>query len=138
VELCGGLATGLETLLRVGHAINSYAWVDIDPYAHMVVFHGIADLELRFPLLFPSEATKVWDSRLPMDVRAISLELLRATFPEGIDLLLASPPMLPNHLPMTHRERSPMGPDVVRHIHRLILDLSKAQTRGVGYLWTSS
>ena len=37
VELHGGLATGLKALLRVGYAIHSYVWVDIDPDAHMVV-----------------------------------------------------------------------------------------------------
>jgi hypothetical protein len=68
-----------------------------------------------------------WDSRLSMDVRTISLELLRATFPEGIDLLLASSPMLASHLPRTHRERTPMGPDVVKHILHLIMNLSEAQ-----------
>ncbi len=73
-----------------------------------------------------------------MDVRTTSLELLGATFPEGIDLLLASPPILANHFPVTHRERTPMGPDVVRHIFRLILHLSEAQPEGVGYLWNSS
>jgi hypothetical protein len=89
-------------------------------------------LRLQFPLLLPSEAIKYWDAR------AISLELRIATFSEGIDLLLANPLMLANHFPGTHRERSPMGPDVVRHILRIILHLSKAKTRGIGYLWTSS
>jgi hypothetical protein len=137
MELCGGLTTGLEALLRAGYAINSYAWVDIDPDAHTAVSYRIADLKLQFPFLLPLEAIKDWDSQLPMDVRAIFLELLIATFPEGVDLL-ASPPMLANHLPNTHRERSPMGPDVVRHIHRLILNLSEARIGGVGYLWTFS
>ncbi len=79
-----------------------------------------------------------WHSRLPMDVRTISPELLRATIPEGIDLLLASPSMLASHLPMTHRERTPVGPKVVRHILHLILYLSEAQPEGVGDLRNSS
>ncbi len=58
VELCGGLATGLEAVLRAGYAINSYAWVDIDPYAHIAVSHRIADLRLKFPLLIPSKGIK--------------------------------------------------------------------------------
>ena len=73
-----------------------------------------------------------------MDVRTISPELLRATFPEGIDLLLAIPPILANNLPMTHRARTPLGLDVVRHILRLIMYLSEAEPEGVGYLWNSS
>ena len=44
VELRGGLATGLEALLRAGYAIRSYVWVDIDPDAHMDVSHRITHL----------------------------------------------------------------------------------------------
>ena len=90
-------------LLIVGHAISSYVWVDIDPDAHTVVSHRITHLRHQFPYLIPPEAIKDWDSRLPMDAHTISPELFRATFPEVIDLLLASPPMLASYLPMTHR-----------------------------------
>jgi hypothetical protein len=65
-----------------------------------------------------------------MDVRTISLELMRATFLEGVDLLLASLSMLANYLLSTHRERIPICPDVVRHILRLILHLSEAYSKG--------
>jgi hypothetical protein len=44
MELCGGLATGFEALLRAGYAINSYVWVDIDPDAHTVVSHRISHI----------------------------------------------------------------------------------------------
>ncbi len=73
-----------------------------------------------------------------MDIRTIFPELLRATFPEGIDPLLASPPMLARRLPRNSRERTPLGPDVIQHILRLILYLSEAQPEGVGYLRNSS
>ncbi len=73
-----------------------------------------------------------------MDARTISPELLRSTFPEGIDLLLASPSMIARHVPKTHIYRISMGPDVVRHILHLIMYLSEAQPEGVGYLWNSS
>ncbi len=46
--------------------------------------------------------------------------------------------MLARHVPKTHRERTPLGPDVLRHILHLILYLSEAQSEGVGYLWNSS
>jgi hypothetical protein len=113
VDLCAELSTGLESLLGVGYAIDSYGWVDIDPDAHTVVSRRITHLRLQFPHLLPSEAITDWNSRLPMDVRTISQELLRATFPEVIDLLLASPPILASHLPKTHKERTPKGLDVV-------------------------
>ena len=104
----------------------------------MAVSHRITNLRQQFPNLLPPEALTDWDSRLPMDVRTISPELVRATFPDGVDLLLASPPMQAIHLPGTHRDHTPMGPDVVRHILRLTLYLSEAQSEGVGYLWSSS
>jgi hypothetical protein len=138
VELCGGLATGLEALLIAGYAIRSYVWADTDPYAHSVVSHRIAHMQLQFPHLLPPETLMDWDSRLRMDVRTISSELLRATFSKGTDLLLANPPMLARHVPKTHRERTPVGPDVVWHILHLFLYLSETQLEGIGYLWNSS
>ena len=120
--------------MRFAHTIS----VRIDPDAHMVVSHRITHPRQQFPNLLPPEAITDRDSRLPMNVRIISPELLRSTFPDGDDLLLASPPMQASHLPMTHREHTSMGPDVVRHIIRLILYLFEAQSDGVGYLWSSS
>ena len=35
VEICGGIATGLEALQRAGHSIRSYAWADINPDAYL-------------------------------------------------------------------------------------------------------
>jgi len=131
VELFGSLATGLEALLRAGYAIHSFVWVEIDPDAHIDVPHHNTHLRHQFPHLLPPKAIKDWDSQLPMDARTISLELFRATFLEGIDLLLASPPMIASHLPRPRRERASMGPDVVRHIYRLIYYLSEAHPEGV-------
>jgi len=90
VELCGGLATGLEALLKVGYAINSYIWVDIDLDAHAAASYRIAHTRLLYPYLLPLEAIKDRDSSLPMDVRTISPELLTVTFLEKIDLILVS------------------------------------------------
>ena len=85
-----------------------------------------SDLRLQYPHLLPPEVIKDWDSRLPMDIRTISPELFTTIFPEGIDLLLASPPTLAHHLPRSHRVHTPMDPDVVRHILHLILHFSEA------------
>ena len=137
VELCGGLAIDLEALLKVGYTVNSYAWVDIDLDVHAAISRRIAHLRLQYPYLFPLKANKDWDSRLSTDVRTISPELLTVTFPKGIDLLLASPPMLARHLPRSHRVHTLMEPDVVRHILHFILYLSEAPPEGVGYLWNS-
>jgi hypothetical protein len=56
VELCGGLATGLEAILIAGYAICSDVWVDIDPDAHMVVSNRITHLRLQISNLLPPEA----------------------------------------------------------------------------------
>ena len=50
-------------------------------------------------------------SRLPMDVRTISPELLKVTFPEGIDLILANPPVLATHLSSSNIDHAPPGLD---------------------------
>jgi hypothetical protein len=73
-----------------------------------------------------------------MDVRNISPELLRVTIPEGIDRILAIPHMLAIHLSKSKREHPPPGPDIVRHIIRLVPHLSETQPEGVGYIWNSS
>ena len=56
------------------------------------------------------------DSRLPMDVRAISPEILEVTFPKGVNLILISPPILAKDLPMTHIDLGPRGPLIVHRI----------------------
>jgi hypothetical protein len=117
-NFCGGLATGLEALLRAGYAISSYAWVDIDPDAHTVASHRIACLRHQFPHLLPPEAIKDWDCRLPMDVPTISPELLNATFPVGIDLILASPPVIVARLFSSNIDHTPStgsGPRPTHH-----------------------
>jgi hypothetical protein len=75
VELCGGIATGLEAVLKSGHAVASYTWVVIDLDAHTVTSHRLARLHDRHTLLLPPEAIDGWDTRLPMDARAINPEL---------------------------------------------------------------
>ncbi len=50
VELCGGIATGLEAILKSGHAVASYTWVDIDPDAHTATIHRLDRLHNRHPL----------------------------------------------------------------------------------------
>jgi len=69
-----------------------------------------------------------------MDVRAISLELLNVTFPEEMDLILASPLMLATHLSKSNREHTSPGLDIDRHILRLVLHLSESQLGRVGYI----
>ena len=56
VELCGGLATGLEALLRADYAISSYTWIVTNPDANTAASHRITFLRLQFPHRIPPEA----------------------------------------------------------------------------------
>ena len=69
-----------------------------------------------------------------MDVRTISPELFIATFLDGTDLILASPPVLAIQVSRSTREHTPTGPDIGRHVIHLVLHLSKSQPHGVGYI----
>ena len=73
-----------------------------------------------------------------MDVHTISPELLNVTFPEGIYLFLASPPVLATQVSKSNREHTPPGPDISRHIIRFVLHLSESQSKAVVYIWNSS
>jgi len=73
VELCGDLATSLEALLRAGYVIGSYTRIDTNPDVYTAAAQRIACLRHNFPHLLLSEAVQEWDSRLPQDVRTISI-----------------------------------------------------------------
>ena len=103
----------------------------------MTVSHRFAYLRLQFPHFLLPEAILYWDTRIPMDVRTISSKLLKFRFPEGIDLILANPPMLATHLSKSNKEHTPQGPDIGRYVLRLVLHLSESQPGGVRYIWNS-
>ena len=92
VELCGGIATGLEAVLEAGHAVASCTWADIDQDAHTTTSHRLTRLRHRHPNLLPREAIDGWDVRLPRDTRTITLALSTHAFPTGVDLIMTSPP----------------------------------------------
>ena len=56
VELCGGLANGLEALFKAGYAIGQCAWVGIDPDAHIAASQRVVFLKHIFPHLLLHEA----------------------------------------------------------------------------------
>ncbi len=91
MELCGGIATGLEAALKAGLSIASYTWADIDPDAHTTTAHRLTRLQSRHPLLLPTEATTGWDTRLPMDARTITPAQFTQAFPAGVDIIMTSP-----------------------------------------------
>jgi hypothetical protein len=67
VELCGGIATWLDAVLKAGHAVASYTWADIDLDVHTATAHRLTRLRHRHPNLLPREAIDGWDIRLPRD-----------------------------------------------------------------------
>ncbi len=56
VELCGGLASVLESVLKAGYAIEQCAWVDTDPDAHIAASQRVVFLKHIFPHLLLHEA----------------------------------------------------------------------------------
>ena len=71
VELCAGIATGIEAVLHAGIKVNRYIYVDIDPTARQVAQFRLANLTARFPHLFPPEAW-VDAFTLPQDLNSIT------------------------------------------------------------------
>ena len=77
-EPFGGMASGLEMLLRNGVCVRRYLYSDIDAIARAVATFRVKNLSSAYPELFPPSA---WEDMfcLPQDVKAIkSLDLLQA------------------------------------------------------------
>jgi site-specific DNA-cytosine methylase len=70
VELCAGMASGLEAILLQGWKVNRYFYVDIDPVVRDIARFRVANLSARFPRLFPPSA---WMEafNLPQDINAV-------------------------------------------------------------------
>jgi transposase InsO family protein len=75
MELCGGICTGLDALLRLGMRINRYHYVDNDKTTREVAQFRLTELSARYPDQFPITAwTHAFD--LPQDVRMVTNEIL--------------------------------------------------------------
>jgi transposase InsO family protein len=75
MELCGGICTGLDALLRLGIRINRYHYVDNDKATRQVAQFRLTELSARYPEQFPITAwTHAFD--LPQDVRMVTNEIL--------------------------------------------------------------
>ncbi len=81
LELCAGISSSLEALLRADVRIQRYHYVDKDPLARKVAAFRLANLSARYPDLFPPSA---WASafELPQDVTAIQDYHLHRTLTE--------------------------------------------------------
>jgi ribonuclease HI len=94
-EMCGGIASFLESLLNKGHSIALYIWMDINPHAHAAVQDRLEELHAKFPEQLPRSAFAQWDTTLPYDCTKISPDLILYACPEGLDIVAAGPPCQP-------------------------------------------
>jgi hypothetical protein len=75
MELCGGICTGLDALLRLGIRINRYHYVDNDKETRQVAQFRLTELSAKYPEQFPITAwTHAFD--LPQDVRRVTNDIL--------------------------------------------------------------
>jgi hypothetical protein len=56
LELCGGIAAGVEAVLRTGLTVNRYYYMDIDPVARHVARHRLIQLSAQYPTQFTPKA----------------------------------------------------------------------------------
>jgi len=117
--------------------VLSYTWADIDPYAHAATTHRLAQLHSHHSLLLPPEAMEGWGPRLPMDAKTITPALFTKAFPVGVDLIMTSFPLLPQHLPRTHRGEGISAHATVGRIYCLIQHLAATQEGGIGFVWNT-
>jgi len=62
-------------------------------------------------------------------------ELCTKAFPGGVDLIMTSPPMLPQHLPRAHRGQGQSAQATVGWIRYLIQHLAANQEGGIRFVW---
>ena len=133
VEICAGISTGLEALLRAGHSIASYSWADINPDAHAAASHRLLALQARHPQQLPTAALVGWDRRLPFNANCLNPNSLHS-FPDGIDLIIAGPPCQPYSDAGMHKGIKDPRSKALIQVARLIQYLDATQPAGVGYI----
>ena len=134
IELCAGIATGLEALLRAGHYVSSYSWADINPDAHRATYHRLHRLMERFPLQLPRSAIAGWDSRIPFNCNCITPESLLPSFVDGIDIVIAGPPCQPYSTAGKNKGLGDPRSGALLNVARLITHLHATQPNGVRYI----
>jgi hypothetical protein len=78
LELFGGIATGLECVLRNGIRVRKYVYCDTDPVAQRVAAHRMHQLSAQYPALLPHESFAEAFTALPQDVWRIDTAALVA------------------------------------------------------------
>ena len=134
IELCAGIGTGLEALLKAGYQIGSYTWADINPDGHTVLQHTIPTLHEQYKGQFPLSATQGWDTRLPFDINLITREMLIEKFPLGAHVIIAGPPCQPYSIAGKGKGLTDKRSSALMSVARTITHLSRHQNQGVGYV----
>ena len=134
IELCGGIGTGLEAVLKAGYSVGSYTWADINPDGHTVLSHTIPKLQQEYGSRFPASATEGWDTRLPFDINLITPELLNEAFPNGAHLAIAGPPCQPYSVAGKKRGMQDRRGSALLSVARTIHHLATSHSRGVGFI----
>jgi hypothetical protein len=82
LELCAGLAAGIEAVLLFGINVNAYYYVDRDPMAREIAQLRLAHLSATFPDLFPPTA---WEAAfsLPQDLNHLHAHYVERTLCPG-------------------------------------------------------
>jgi hypothetical protein len=89
LELFGGMAGGLEMLLRNSVSVKRYMYCDKSPQARAIAEFRLTDLSHRYPDLFPREAWEGAFTSVPQDVYLIGEdELLQAGCLDGAQWFL--------------------------------------------------
>ena len=78
IELCGGIATMLQALLKAGVRIQRYYYVDNDPVARQLVGHLLPKLSAQYPGQLPMSG-HAQAFNLPQDLREVTRDHMRET-----------------------------------------------------------
>ena len=94
IDLCGGIASGLATVLEQCMIVSQYIYVDSDTEAQTCAQERVRHLVETKPHLFRRNATRLAFSTWPMDIHDITSEHLQSLNPspdEGILIISGTP-----------------------------------------------
>ncbi len=87
VDLCGGLATTVDAVLRLGYTVRAYAYADVDAEARWAAYHRLQQLAVAYPGQLHLQLPSTFLNHLPQDVTDIR--------PAHLDQLMSAHPGVP-------------------------------------------
>jgi hypothetical protein len=78
MEIFGGMAAGLEMVLRQGITVNRYIYCDHNPIARTIAHHRLLSLSAEYGPHFPHEAWENAFTTIPQNVFDMGIDHLRA------------------------------------------------------------